>query len=86
MVATHLALMICVGSEHRIRFDCIDTRPYELCRACSSAIDAVVGIVSCIGMFAQAISIMKHPVQQVRSRISNSGHANPVSEHTQLLT
>ncbi len=76
--------MICVDSEHRIRFDCIDTRPHELCRACSSAIEAIVGIVSCTGMFA--ISIMKHLVQQVRSRISNSGHANPVSEHTQLLT
>ena len=83
IVATHLALMVCVDSGHRIRFDRIDTRPHELCRACSSAIEAVAGIMSRTGMFA--ISSMKHLVR-VRSRNGNGGHANPVSERTQLLT
>ncbi len=82
IVATHLALMVCVDSEHRIRLDRIDARPYWLCRAFNGAIEAVVGIAWRTGIFA--ISCIKQLLR--RERISNGGHADPVSERTQLLT
>jgi len=81
IVATHLALMVCIDSEHRIRLDRIDTRPHWLCRAISSTIEAVVGIAGRSGIFA--ISSIKQFVWQWR--ISNGGHTDPVSERTYLL-
>jgi len=82
IVATHLALTVCIDSEHCIRLDRIDTRPHWLCRACSRAIDAVVSIAVRIGTFA--ITSIKHLVQGMR--VGNGGHANSVSERAQLLT
>ena len=82
IVATHLAVMVCVDSGRRIRLDRIDARPHWLCRAFSSTIEAVVGIAGRTGMFA--ISCIKQLV--LRERISNDGHANPASERTHLLT
>ena len=84
IVAMHLALMVCVDSQCRIRLDRIDMRPHELCRACSSIIEAIIGIAGRTGIFA--ISSIKHLVQQVR--IGSDSHANPASdsERTQLLT
>ncbi len=82
IVATHLALLVCIDSERRIRLDRIDARPHWLCRAFSSTIEAVVGIVGRTGIFA--ISCIKQLAR--RERISNDGHANPASERTQLLT
>jgi hypothetical protein len=82
IVATHLALLVCVDSERRIRMDRIDARPHWLCRAFNGAIEAVVGIARCTGIFV--MSCIKQLVWQWR--ISNGGHAEPVSERTQLLT
>jgi len=82
LVATHLALLVCVDSEHRIRLDRIDARPHWLCHACSSAIDAVISIAVRTGIFA--ITSTKHLVQGMR--VGNGGHTNLVSERTQLLT
>jgi hypothetical protein len=82
IVATRLALLVCVDSERHIRLDRIDARPHWLCRAFNGAIEAVVGIARCTGIFA--ISCIKQSVRQWR--ISNGGHANPVSERTHLLT
>ena len=82
IVATHLALMVCVDSERRIRLDRIDARPHWLCRAFSSTIEAVIGIAGRTGIFA--ISCMKQRVR--RERISDDSHVDPVSERTHLLT
>ena len=82
IAATHLALLVCVDSERRIRLDRIDARPHWLCRAFNGATEAVVGIARCTGIFT--ISCIKQLVR--RERISNGGHADPVSERTQLLT
>jgi hypothetical protein len=82
IVAAHLALMICVDSERRIRLDRIDARPHWLCRTFNGAIEAVFGIAGRTGIFV--ISCINQLVR--RERISNDGHANPVSERTQLLT
>jgi hypothetical protein len=85
IVATHLALIVCVDSGHCIRFDRIDARPHWLCRACSSAIDVIVSIAVRIGIFAK--TSIKHLVQGMRPmRVGIGGHANSVSERTQLLT
>jgi len=82
IVATHLALLVCIDSERRIRLDRIDAHPHWLCRAFNGAIEAVVGIARFTGIFA--ISSIKQLVR--RERISNGGHADPVSERTHLLT
>jgi hypothetical protein len=81
IVATHLALMVCVDSKHRIRLERIDMRRHVLCHACSSAVDAVVSIAVRTGIFA--IASIDHLVQGMR--VSNGGHANSVSERTRLL-
>jgi hypothetical protein len=82
LVATHLALIVCIDSERRIRLDRIDARPHWLCRAFNGAIEAVVGIAGRTGIFA--ISYIKQLVQQWR--VSNGGRTYPVSERTHLLT
>jgi hypothetical protein len=82
IVATQLALLVCVDSEHRTRLDRIDARPHWLCCAFNGAIEAVVEIAGRTGIFA--ISGIKQLVRQWR--ISNGGHADPVSERTQLFT
>jgi len=78
----HLALLVCVDSEHRIRLDCIDARPHWLCCAFNGVTEAIFGIVGRTGIFA--ISWIKQLAR--RERISNDGHANPALERTQLLT
>ena len=82
IVATHLALMVCVDSERRIRLDRIDTRPHWLCRTCSGSVEAVVVFAGRTVIFA--ISSVKRLVQHVW--VGNSSQANPASERTQLLT
>jgi hypothetical protein len=82
LVATHLALLVCVDSDHRIRLDRIDARPHWLCCAFNGAIEAVVVITGRTGILA--ISCIKQLVRQWK--ISNGGHADPVSERTHLLT
>ena len=82
IVATYLALLVCVDSERRIRLDRIDARPHWICRAFNGAIEAVVGIAGRTGIFA--ISCIKQLVRQWS--IGNGGHADPVSERTHLLT
>ena len=82
IVATYLALLVCVDSDRSIRVDRIDARPHWLCRALSNTIEAVVGIAARSGTFA--MSCIKRLVR--RERISNDGHTDPVSERTHLLT
>jgi len=82
IVATHLALMVCIDSERRIRLDRIDARPHWLCCAFNGVTEAFFGIARRTGIFT--ISCIKQLAR--RERISNDGHANPVSERTQLLT
>ncbi|KAI9507324.1 hypothetical protein F5148DRAFT_981553 [Russula earlei] len=43
IISTYLALSVCVDSEHRVRGDCIDTRPLTFRRVCSGIIWAAVG-------------------------------------------
>jgi len=82
IVATHLALMVCIDSERRICLDCIDARPHWLCCAFNGVTEAIFGITGRTGIFA--ISWIKQLAR--RERISNDGHANPALERTQLLT
>jgi len=82
IVATHLALLVCIDSERRIRLDRIDARPHWLCCAFNGVTEAFFGIARRTGIFT--ISCIKQLAR--RERISNDGHANPASERTQLLT
>jgi hypothetical protein len=89
IVATHLALMVCVDSEQHIRFDCIDTRPHWLCRTYSGTTEAIADIAGRAGIFAISSlrRIVPSIVQGVRQvRINNGGYDNPASERTRLLT
>jgi hypothetical protein len=84
IVATHLALIVCVDSEHRIRLERIDIRRHVLCHDCSSIIEAAVGIAGRAGTFA--ISNIKTPRIISGVRISKGSHANSAaSERTRLL-
>ena len=84
MVATHLALMVCVDSEHRIRLERIDMRRHVLCHACSNIIEAAVGIAGRTGTFA--ISRIKTPRIILGVRISTGSRPNSAaSERTRLL-
>lgn len=83
IVATHLVLRVCVDSEHRIRSDCIDTRPHALRRACDEIVQAAVSVAR--RKWALAIDSTKCHVQEGEG-IGNGSHANSPSEHTPLFS
>ena len=59
MVATILALSVCVDGEHRIRSERIDSRHHAVRRASSAAVAAVVGAVQRAWM--RFAGFWKHP-------------------------
>ncbi len=83
IVATHLALMVCVDSEHRIRLERIDMRRHVLCHACSIITEAAVGIAGRAGTFA--ISSIKTPRIMLGVRIGTGSRPNSAASE-RLLT
>ena len=79
MIVTLITLYVCVDSEHRIRSDRIYTRPHPFRRACSGAVQAVVGSVQ------RGWVALTGSVKQLASNNNEGPTFDPQSERAPLL-